>query len=275
MITEDKDLDWQQQNLKKDYFHRRFALSRLFVGEKNWQWGNARRQSSVACRMGEGRRRRRMRKGLTANDTVFIVHGRTTLNPRIFLVSRTCSRERRGAASGTLEVGNITECAQAYPKRLGYSEVHFAFQRWSDPPDSHQRLGNAETRPVTFFRLSILFPLFVSLPRISLFFASVSAGRYPATALLSVVPSFRLWFFSRSFSSPLSTCCVCCPRFLFPAFCIFSRPAPLCNVLSRRSSLRCRCSLVLASPRETREKLANFAKGSKNESNEESKRFLT
>lgn len=82
---------------------------------------------------GEGRRRRWTRKGLTANDTVFIVHdGRTTLNPRIFLVSRTCSRERGGAASGTLEAGsNITECAQVYPKRLdgGYSEVHFAFQR--------------------------------------------------------------------------------------------------------------------------------------------------
>lgn len=43
-----------------------------------------------------------MGRELTANDTVFIMHGRM-LKPRIFLVGRTCSREHRDVVSGALE----------------------------------------------------------------------------------------------------------------------------------------------------------------------------
>ncbi|KAG7208244.1 hypothetical protein KM043_016590 [Ampulex compressa] len=88
-------------------------------------------QLPCAERKGGGRKRNEGNGGfggsqLTANDTVFVVH-RRTLNPRIFLVSRTCSRERRGAMSGALEARGTVEDVE-YPK-VEYSKVHFAFAR--------------------------------------------------------------------------------------------------------------------------------------------------
>lgn len=84
--------------------------------------------------------RRSMNKRLTANDTVFIMY-RRMLNPRIFLVSRTCSRERRGALSGTLEVATSPSALNI--RRLNIVKSTWCFhglQQWSDPPDTHHCL---------------------------------------------------------------------------------------------------------------------------------------
>ena len=165
-----------------------------------------------------------MRKGLTANDTVFIVHGRTTLNPRIFLVSRTCSRERRGAASGTLEVANITRVfAQPCPKRLGYSEVHFAFStvkwpaRQPSAPSPERRDEASYLLPPPFFSLCWLPPFapfpFSSLPCVHALsfatllllpdYASSTFSRLLHTIHDVLVSSFQLSVFSRPGSSLL------------------------------------------------------------------------
>ena len=93
-----------------------------------------------------------MGKGLTANDTVFIMH-RRTLNRRIFLVSRTCSRERRGAVSGALGVATSpsTRNIRSLSTVKSTSYIH-GLQRWSDPPDAHQRLRRRHDA-VSFFHL--------------------------------------------------------------------------------------------------------------------------
>lgn len=135
-----------------------------------------------------------MGKGLTANDTVFIMH-RRTLNRRIFLVSRTCSRERRGAVSGVLEVATSpsTRNIRSLSTVKSTSYIH-GLRRWSDPPDAHQRLRRRHDA-VSFFHLFTVryLAIFFFFLRWLLCLLLRPFPFFHPRAILRLVPP--LWFF--------------------------------------------------------------------------------